>query len=151
MDTIRELNIKDFIARAAVMTVAHGYATAIGSKVLRARKTVDPSELPATVIIPGMETAEYLYGKLQCKMSLRVEGIAAFGTEEPSVISERILGDLKKCFLASSWSRSPDYIDSIIYTGGGTSDYPDESQMTVGAFATFEVGYTTNINDPSSQ
>jgi hypothetical protein len=93
-------------------------------------------------------------------MTMKIEGICEFGTEEPSVISERILGDLKKCIMApenlltsphSGWSRSPDYIDKIIYTGGGTDDYPDDGEMTVGAFATFDVTYTENINDPCSQ
>lgn len=139
------------MARLAVITVANGYATAIGSHVFRARKTVDPLELPATIVLPQPETVEYLYGMLKCSMSLRIEGIAAFGTENPSVIAERILGDLKKCVLSSSWSRSPDYIDSIIYTGGGPSDYPDESQTTVGVAVNFDVGYTTKINDPTAQ
>lgn len=159
-DTIREIIIKDFIARLSVITVANGYATACGSKVLRARKTVDPSELPAIIVFPQMETAVHLAGFLQCAMTMKIEGIATFGTEEPSVIAERILGDLKKCILApenlltsphSGWSRSPDYIDSIIYTGGGPNDYPDEGQMTVGCSASFDVGYTTKINDPCSQ
>ena len=159
-DTIREIIIKNFIARLSVITVAHEYATACGTHVFRARKTLDPLELPATNIIPGAEKAVHQYGELQCTMTIRIEGIAEFGTENPSVISERILGDLKKCILApqnllssphSGWSRSPEYIDSIIYTGGGTDQYPDENEKTIGAYANFDVGYTTKIENPCEQ
>jgi hypothetical protein len=159
-DTIREFIIKDFIARLAVITIANDYATDIGTHVIRARKKLDPAELSAVVIWPGTETPVYTYGKRSCTMKMKVEGIVEFGEEDPSVIAEKILGDLKKCFLApenlltsphSGWSRSPDYIDSIIYTGGGTEDYPDDGQISVGAFATFDVTYTENINDPCSQ
>lgn len=160
MNTIREIIILDYLARAAVITVANGYNTGIGANVIRARKKLDPDELPGTVVIPGPEKSEAKYGQNACKMIMRVEGIVDFGTSDPSVVSEQILGDLKKCFLdpanqltspVSGWSRSPDYIDSIVYTEGGTQEYPDEGQVTVGAFVTFEVGYTTKLNDPYSQ
>jgi hypothetical protein len=84
-------------------------------------------------------------------MSIRIEGIALFGDENCSVISEKILGDLKKCILSSFWARSPDYIDSIIYAGGGTEEYPEAGQVSIGAAATFDVSYTTKANDPYSQ
>lgn len=160
MNTIREIIILDFLARAAGITVANGYNTDIGANVLRARKKVDPDEVPVAVVIPGAEKATAKYGELSCVMTMRVEGIVDFGASDPSVVSEQILGDLKKCFLApenkltspvSGWSRSPDYIDSIGYTGGGTEEYPDDGQVTVGAYVSFEVSYTTKLNDPYSQ
>jgi hypothetical protein len=160
MDTIREIIIKNFIARAAGITVANGYNTDIGKTVLRARKKVDPDELPVTVIWPLPEKATAEYGQQNCTMTMRVEGIASFGAINPSVLAEKILGDLKKCFLApenlldsppSGWSRSPDYIDGIVYTGGGTDDYPDDDKITIGAAVEFNVTYHTNLNDPYSQ
>lgn len=166
MDTIRELVIKDFMARAAKITVDNGYNTNIGEtisgtkEIVRARIKIDPDELPATVIWPLPEKAVAEYGQLNCTMSMRVEGIAHFGAVNPSVVAEMILGDLKKCFLApenlltsphAGWSRSPDYIDGIIYTGGGTDDYPEADKKTIGAFATFDVTYHTKLDDPYSQ
>lgn len=159
-NTIREIIILYFMARAANILTANGYATGIGAKVIRARKKLGEGEIPAVVIIPGAEKAENQYGFSKCKMEIRIEGIMAFGASDPSVISEKILGDLKKCFLSSyneltsppsGWSRSPDCIDSIVYTGGGTDEYPDDDQITVGAYAIFEVGYTTKSDDPCSQ
>lgn len=160
MNTIRELIILDFMSRLADITTAGGYNTNIGSKVIRARKKLAPAELPAVVAIPGTEKAESQYGYSKCQMEMRIEGVALFGSTDPSVMSEKILGDLKKCILApynaltsphTGWSRSPDYIDSILYTGGGVEEYPDDDQITAGAYAIFEVGYTTKLDDPYSQ
>lgn len=160
MNSIREIIILDFMSRAATITVAGGYNIGLGEHPLRARKKIDPGELPAVVVNPGTEKSEARYGQNNCKMTMRIEGIAVFGATDPSVISEQILADLKKCFLApanlltspvSGWSRSPDYIDSIIYTEGGTEEAPEDGQKTIGAFASFEVGYTTKLNDPYSQ
>lgn len=160
MNSIREVIIQDFLTRAAGITAPGGYNTNIGAKVLRARKKVDPSEVPAVVIFPGTETSEAKYGQNACKMTMRIEGIAKFGATDPSVVSEWILADLKKCFLApensltspaTGWARTPDYIDSIVYTQGGSEDAPEDGQITIGAFAAFDVSYTTKVNDPYSQ
>lgn len=151
MNSIREIIIQDFMDKLADITVTNGYNLGMGANVLRVRRKVDPDILPAVIVWPGLEKAQHKYGELACTMSIRIEGIADFGTSNPSEISEQILGDLKKCILDTSWFRSPDYIDGIVYTEGGTEEYPDEGQQTVGAAAVFEVKYTTKINDPYSQ
>lgn len=164
MDTIRELIIKELIARAAVMQITSpstGYYTDIGATVFRARPKVDPDDLPCCIVWPQAEEAENKYGKSFHKMPIKVEGLAHFGAEEPSVVSERILGDLIKCFIDQAWDRrrlvvspaSPvtyldPYAESIVYTGGGTDSYPEEGSVSVGAFATFMVTYWTAIGNP---
>lgn len=159
-DTIRETIIKDFLARLAVITTANGYNTNIGARVLRVRKNVNPEELPCCVVWPGAETGVASYGENACTMPIRIEGLAEFGSVNPSVLSEQILGDLKKCIFQpgntlsrtmSGWVRSPDYIDFLAYAGGGTDTYPEEGQKTVGASILVEVGYTERIGDPYSQ
>lgn len=159
-NTIRELVILDFIARASEITVANEYNTDIGTNVLRARKKVDPDDLPLTVIWAGAETAEHKSGYIKCKMQMKFDGLMEFGSTDPSVISEQIIGDLKKCFLApennlssppSGWSRSPDYIDGIVYTGSGPGEPPDDGQTTAGAYITLDVSYYSKLNDPYSQ
>ena len=160
MDTIREINIQDILARLAEIRVSNGYNTDVGANVRRSRKKVDPSELPAVIVIPGTEKVTAKYGQSFCVMSVRIEGIMEFGANDPGVVSEWILADLKKCILAppdpsgspdTGWTRSPDYIDGILYAEGGTEEYPDEGQSTIGAFALFDVSYTTNMNDPCGQ
>lgn len=165
MNTIRELIILELIARAAVMRTSspQAYATDIGATVLRARLKVDPGELPCTVVWPRVEEAENKNGLSLHRMPVKVEGIAVFGTTDLSVISERILGDLIKCFTSPAWDRrrlvvgsSPitylnPYFDHIVYTGGGTDSYPEEGSESVGAYANFLITYWTTTGDPYNQ
>lgn len=150
-ETVREIVIQGLVARAAEITQDNGYATDIGANVFRARKNLDPSDLPAVVIFPGIEEAAHQYGGLSCTMPVRIEGVMLFEGENPSVVSEKILGDLKKCFLGDDWSRSPDYVDKIVYTRGGTDDYPEEGQVSVGAMIQIDVGYASRLDDPTQQ
>ncbi len=166
-DTIREKIIQEFITRAAVIVNTASppaYATNVGANVLRARTKVDPDDLPCVIVWPQGEEAENAHGMLRCRMQMRVEGIAAFGSTDPSVISERILGDLKQCFLARTWDRrriatSPEspvtyldpYAESIVYQGGGVDVTLEEGSVACGASARFLVTYWTEIGDPTDQ
>jgi hypothetical protein len=167
MNTIRELIIQDLIARAAEIATTgspQDYATDIGATIFRAHPKVDPDDLPCLVVWPQVETAENMPGQSRHRMPVKIEGLAAFASSEPSVISERILGDLIKCFTSPTWDRrrlvtspaSPatyldPYLESIVYQGGGTDSYPEDGSLTVGASATFLVTYWTTIGDPYSQ
>jgi hypothetical protein len=166
-ETIQELIILELLARAAAIVTTgspQAYATDIGGNVLRARPKIAPEDLPCLVLWPQPETAENKNGLSLHRMPIRVEGLAEFGADNPSMISVRILGDLIKCFTAPTWDRrrivtspaSPvtyldPYAESIIYQGGGTDAYPEEGSVTVGASATFLVTYWTAIGDPFSQ
>jgi len=167
MNTIRELIIQELIARAAEIATTgspQAYATDIGATIFRAHPKVDPDDLPCLVVWPQVETAENMNGVSRHRMPVKIEGLAAFESSEPSVISERILGDLIKCFTSPTWDRrrlvaspaSPatyldPYLESIVYQGGGTESYPEDGSLTVGAAATFLVTYWTAIGDPYSQ
>lgn len=152
-DTIRELIIQDFKTQLETMLFGSPavYETDCGENVYRARQAVDPDDCPATVIWPGPERAEHKYGLLKCTMEMRIETFMEYGTDDPSTIIEKMLGDIKRCLLDTDWHRSPDYIDGIIYTGGGAVQYPAEGQKIAGAFATFSIGYMTKVDDPCSQ
>jgi len=162
-NTIREEIILELIERAAVILTTgspQAYSTDCGETVLRARPKVDPEELPCVVIWPRDEAAENQYGKSKHKMVIQVDGVAEFGTSDPSVISERILGDLIKCFTDQNWDRrrlvaspaSPvtyldPYAESIVYEGGGT-EAPEDNSVTVAATARFSITYWTAIGNP---
>ena len=163
-DTIRELIIQELIARAAVIVTTgspQAYSTDIGTNVFRVRQKVDPSELPCLNIRPQPEEAETTHGKVKHKMPVRIEGIMAFGSSSPSVVAEKMLGDLIKCFTSPSWDRrhiaaspaSPvtyldPYIESIVYEGGGTDEYPEDGTLTIGASVSLKITYWTAIGDP---
>lgn len=150
-NTIREKILQQILARLAVITIANGCQTGVGTNVVRARRSIDPDELPAAVLWPRPETAEEIYGRTRCAMPVRVEGLAAMGSGNASVISEKILGDLVKCLVSSAWVRSPEYITDIAYRGGGTETYPAEGETAVGTYADFIITYETKIGDPFSQ
>jgi hypothetical protein len=161
MSTIRELIIQELITRAAVIKPST-YATSIGLKAYRARTKVSPNETPCINIIPQIETATYMYGKVKHNMPVKIDGLAAFGSTDPSVYSEMILGDLIKCFTSQSWDRrrpkatSPvtyddAYAERIIYTDGGLGNPTEENELVTGASIGLLVTYWTKIGDPSAQ
>lgn len=150
-DTIREQIIKDFVTRAETMSVANGYNYEYADNVIRARVAIDPTEIPAVVILPQQETVSRKYGYHEHVMPVRVEGMVEPGEDDDSVAAEKVMGDLIKCFSAPDWSMSPDYMDDIGYTEGGTGGYPEVDESIVGAFIVLTVKYTTVIGDPTSQ
>ena len=166
MNTIREEIILELLARAAVIRTTgspQAYATDIGATVLRARPKVDPDELPCCIVWPQPEEAENAHGLSRHRMPVQIEGLAKFGTADPSVIAERILGDLIKCFTSPAWDRrrlvaspaspvtylSP-YAESIVYQSGGPTT-PEDGAISVGCSAKFMVTYWTAIGDPYAQ
>ena len=148
-ETIREEIILSFMARAAEILTDAGYVTDIGAHVLRAIKDVDPSLLPACSIFPQPDGQPNMVGggEYLCQFQIRIEAIAEFGAENPSVVAERMLGDLRQAFMSPDLST---LIDNIQYYGGGTDDYPDSKSNTISAYAVFYVSYFTKIDDPYS-
>jgi len=146
-ETVRERIIQAFIARAESILTENGYNTQIGTHVFRAIKELDPSFIPACNILPLSDgTPERIGGgEYQATFSIRVEGLVRFGSLNPSVAAELLLGDLRKAFMRSSIS---DLIDEINYMGGGTDEYPDAKTHFVLSVVTFSVKYFTNIYDP---
>jgi hypothetical protein len=165
-DTIRELIIKEFVARAAVI-VSTGtpqlYATDIGGNVLRSRPKVSPDDLPCCVIHPGaVEEAAYKFGMVHNSMTMRVDGIVSAGVSDPAVIAEQILGDLIRAFTDPAWDRRrivtgppvsylAPYADLVMYQSAGTDDIPEDGAVTAGASIRMMVMYWTAIGDPYMQ
>lgn len=163
--SIRELIIAEIMTRAATILTATSpviYNLNIGAHVYRAVRPVDPANLPCAVVWPQPETASYKNGMVENSMPVIVEGMAKFGSSNPSTIAEQILADLIKCFASPNWDRrrvktaSPltyydPYADSIIYVQGGTNSYPESGDTIIGAQATFNVMYWTAAGDPYTQ
>lgn len=145
-DTIREQIVQDVITALADVRTANGYNTECGQNVVRAQKQIDPDDLPAAAVWPGIENVTRKYGANIHVMQLRVEGIAAFGATNASVIAEQILGDLVKAMFRPSAKA-----DDVKYVSGGTEEYPDPADKVVGVPANFEVTYRTVAGDPYSQ
>lgn len=149
-DTIRERIIQAVATRAGAILVSGGYKTDCGLHVFRVRKALDPAEdLDAVVIWPDPEESTRSYGIDTHVMPVRLQGIALFGEVNPSVISERILGDLIKAMTVSDPTGG--LAEDIEYATGGSDDYPDEGEITVGCEATFKIKYKTLKGDPYTQ
>ncbi len=152
MLTKREKIIRQFLSRAAYLTTANGYFRDMGLHVIRARKRIDPKELDAVIIFPKPEEATDKYGFSECRFTMHIEGIVKFREEgppvteiNPSAASEQILGDLINCFMSPEWSRDPELVTDIAYRGGGTESYPEDGEVSVGAYADFQVTYEVDL------
>ena len=153
-DTIRERIIKAVIAKLAGATLSNDYATNIGANVNRAVKHHDPDDLPACVVWPqAEEVTRKVGGKVHLTMPVRIEGIAAYGSANPSVVAERILGDLIKIMTDRTTiaTTTNSLGDDVEYAMGGTDEYPDEETKTVGASALFNISYRILSGNPYSQ
>jgi len=111
MDTIREQILSNIITRLGEIRPANGFNTDCGADVVRARKNLDPDELPALAVWPGQEESARQYGNDIRTMPIQVEALALFADENPSVLSEKMLGDLIECMCGITWT--------LPFTSGG--------------------------------
>lgn len=116
MNTIRDRIILAVLAKLAGAVTANQYNLNCGGNVFRCRQNVDPdvipSEIPCFVVWPQPEEVARDYGKARHTMPVRIEGIAPFGTSNPSVIAEQILGDIIEAATGIEWT--------LPFTSGGT-------------------------------
>ena len=89
------------------------------------------------------------YGSMEYEMPVKIEGLMAVGDVNPSVVSEKMLGDLLGAFTASDPSGG--LADDVRYSEGGTEEYPDEERLDVGAYVGLNIRYLTASGDPYNQ
>lgn len=146
--TIRQQIISAIQSHLTGITKTGGYETDIGKSVHLARKNIGKDDPDSVVVWPKPETSERdEYGMMKHTMPIELEALAAYERENPSTVSERMLGDLIKHMGAFTSS----LIDSIDYAGGGTPDYPEPGETDVGTKAIFNIVYATVRGDPYSQ
>lgn len=151
-ETIREQIIKDIATQAATILTVAGYNVDLGSTVKRAQALHDKDKLPSIAVWPLPEENDSKSGRNNLTMNVRLEGLAKFGNVNPSVVAEAMLGDFIKCMANRSLTKAGGGLaESVQYKEGGTDNYPDAGQYTVGVYAIFGVTYKTNIGDPYNQ
>jgi hypothetical protein len=149
METIQEKIISAFVAAMSVITIANGYNCNAGEQVFRCKKNLDPQELPAIVVWPGIETGEKKASGYQyCDMKMGIESIGLFGSANPSFVATRLLGDLIQAVFGQSVTT---LADEIIYESGGTDTYPDAGEVAIGVKINLSVKYFYLIGNPYSQ
>lgn len=141
--TIREQIIRDVQTQLETLT-ASGYGHAHRGKTYFAH-----SDLPALALLPGVETAERIYGEQRCTMPVTVHALQIVGDNNISELAETILGDLIQCLIGGR--ENIGNMDDIRYTGGGVEDWPAEDEQALSVQVSLEVDYCTNIGDPYTQ
>ena len=149
-DTIREQIISAYLTRLASWTVANGFNYSCGVSAGRSRGTVEEIELPAVVVWPQSETVEYAYGRTICTMPLKLEALAMIGSENRSVVQEKLLGDAIKIMTDSSIVVTSK-IDDIAYVTGGPAGMEKAEEIITAITAEFTIKYETVAGDPYSQ
>lgn len=147
--TIREQIITAFVAALRGLLVENGFHGDMGLNVFRCRKHISPENLPCIIIWPGIESLERSeYGGQYCAMKLGIEAMADAGKECPSVVSERMLGDLIQLVFGRTITL---FADAISYESGGTDSYPDAGESAVGTKISLNVKYSYLYGNPYSQ
>jgi hypothetical protein len=149
-DTIREQIISAYLTRLASWTVANGFNYSFGVSAGRSKGTVEEMELPAVVVWPQSETVEYAYGRNICTMTLKLEALAMIGSDNRSVVQERLLGDAIKIMTDSSVIVTSK-IDDIAYVTGGPAGMEKAEEIITAITAEFTIKYETVAGDPYSQ
>lgn len=111
-DSIREQIIQAIMDRLEIIRTANAYQTESGATVERARKKLDPSDLPALVVWPKAEARVGQYATGMFVMPVQIDAMAAHGSVNPSVVSEQLLADLIEAMAGPAYSRT--------FTSGGT-------------------------------
>ncbi|MFW9899905.1 MAG: hypothetical protein ACFFDY_01300 [Candidatus Thorarchaeota archaeon] len=96
MNTIRETVIQNLITQLKYIKSTYGYNnTFADAKIIRGRNQIHESELPAILVIPGLENIEKRYSEAVHDMPVEIKAYREFtSSQNPSVLGETLLGDL---------------------------------------------------------
>jgi len=160
-DTIRELIIREMTA----LFEAYSFESIALPSVYRGRQVFDPDteRPPIITILARPETStRTVYSTDKKVMPVNVICLEHVGVQNPSVLGEKILGELIACafgidtFAGGVWTKTggmtQTYADDSVYTSGGIVDYPDESgQQMIRVDIIVTVTYQTRPGDPYNQ
>jgi hypothetical protein len=150
-DTIREQIIAAITTALEDIRTSAGYNLDMGLEVKRGVTISDKDKLPAVVVFALGEDNEPLPGKHNLRMTVRIECIEKFGSKNPSVVAEAMLGDIIKRMCDPTSDVSGGLAEKVEYTDGGIDEYPEPGNWTIGCYAIFSVNYKTKIGDPYIQ
>ena len=112
-----------------------------------ARQSLDPRELPASVITPGLETSERGYGFDRLTLPITISLACIIADRDPLDFSEHLLAELRRK-ISSDDPTLGGLAQDIRYVSGGVEDYPEQDDQALVVVANFEIEYETEINNP---
>jgi len=134
-ETIRNRIIEAVVAKLAQTVTTKGYQMSAGANVRLVDRKVSPDECPCFAVFPQQENVSQEYGSNVCDMQVTVEGLAQHGSSSPSLVCERLLGDILEAMVGVKWTLS--------FTSGGTYE-PQVGDTITGATST-ATGYIESV------
>jgi len=121
--------------RIATITIANGYNTDIGLKVMRGRKRLDEKSLPCAVIVERDDKIlDSRPSQVKISQPFIVEGHTACDADNPNDAGHKIIADIKKAIFATKLKYGTDgQVITVNYTGKSIA--PREDGMSVVAAA----------------
>lgn len=115
------------------------YRTDIGKNVFLGRTKIDPNtELPCILVWPQNESAtREAYGAYTRIFELKTVAVARAGIDV-----ESMAGDIFEAIMGGNIL----YAQSLKYTGGGVTDYPEIGESIIGVSLSFEITYQTGLS-----
>jgi hypothetical protein len=157
-DTIREKIIQEIFDLYDEFT----FESVTNPTIHRGRQIFDPESEPPPIItiLPRIEeSVSTPYGMSGQSMPVDIICLERVGTNNPSELGEKILGELIACFAGvpstsagshvKTGGLSTDYADGFVYRSGGIDAYPDElGHAILHIGITVIVKYQTLAGDP---
>ncbi len=152
MDSIKQLIISGVVDQGKIIRKVAGYNYDLGLIVNKCEKNPDQSN--CICIFYGDESTENpSYSSEKNTFLLRIEGHVLRVDENSSDIVEKIIADLWRCFSNPNWRDGQNFeISSLRKTGAGIDgEWPEISQVNMGAFINIEITYKTIAGNPYGQ
>lgn len=151
-DTIIEQIFQAAVTQGQTMTTGNGYNTNVAAdNVARSKINLQSGDIPAISLLPGEEEAEPVYQRGFITRLLVIEAVDLVGSSNASVVQERLLGDIIRCFTRPDQPTWWALADNIRYMGGGPRSHPEAKEKATGAAVVIAIQYKTAKGNPYAQ
>lgn len=140
-------------ARLQNITVANGYQTDIGLRVLRGRRRLDPNQMPCAVVVERDDTVLEFQGqsrepRAKVRQPFVLEGHVECDPDNPNDAAHLIIADIKKAIFTERLTYGAEQkIVSVEYTGRSIAPREDGMSL-VAAAVEITVEYVEHLANP---
>lgn len=133
--------------RLKEITIANGYATDIGLRSFRGRRSLTENHMPCSVLVEGddMPTSQALKGVV-IRQTYAIEGHDACDANNPNDKAHLILGDIKRCIFGGD-TEFGGLVKQVFYKGRNIQPRED-GQAVVSASIVIEVQFVEDLTNP---
>lgn len=135
--------------RLAGITVANGYETDIGTRVLRGRRRLDKTHLPCIVLIEkDDQVLDTRVSQVKLAQPYVIEGHTACDPDNPNDAAHKIIADIKRMVFATRLTYGNDqHLLPVKYVGRSIAVREDGIEV-VSAAVEISVEYVDNLLTP---